>query len=94
MVADKHKMDASKATALGMLSPKVGITALGHVLSGLGGGSPTSAVVGAAGMVYWQKLLANVKPVPPMFAEVMDSAESTKPAAPKVDSVMNPATQK
>ena len=94
MVADKHKMDASKASALGMLSPKVGITALGHVLSGLGSGSPTSAVVGAAGMVYWHKLLANVKPVPPMFAEVMGSVESSKPAALKVSLLISPAAWK
>jgi hypothetical protein len=90
MVADKHKMEASKASALGMLSPKVGITALGSVLGGLGGGSPASAVVGAAGAVYWHKLLANYKPLPPMFTEVMATAKKPQPAAQKVLNAFQP----
>ncbi len=84
MVAEKHKMDSGKAAALGMLSPKVGIAALGSVLGGLSGSHPTPAVVGAAAAVYWHKLLANVKPLPPMFAEVMATAEHPKPTRQEV----------
>lgn len=71
MVAEKHHVDSAKASALGMLSPAVGMAALGEVLGGLTSPKPAAGVRGAAGAVYWQKLLANVKPVPNLFKEVM-----------------------
>ena len=71
MVADKHKVDPKKAEALGMLLPKTGLTALASVLKEAASGASVNSVRGAAGLVYWQKLLANVKPTPPMFADIM-----------------------
>lgn len=78
MVADKHKVDAQKAEAMGMLAPKTGLAALAKVLSEAEGGSLHASVRGAAGIQYWQKLLAHVKPVPRMFAEIVEEVK-TKP---------------
>ena len=71
MVADKHRVDAEKARELGMLTPQTGIAALGAVLGGLELRNRLSAVHGAAGLAYWQKLLSNVKPLPHIFAGLM-----------------------
>ena len=71
MVANTHAIEADKAMALGMLAPKVGIAALSTVLSEVRSGCPLSSVRGAANKIYWRKLLASVKPVPPIFAEAV-----------------------
>ena len=89
MVADKHKIEAHKAEALGMLLPKIGLTALASVLRGSVHGIGSASVRGAACLVYWQKLLANVKPTPPIFADIMaaqqeDSILSKKASIPFV----------
>ena len=70
MVADKHRVSASKAKELGMLDPVTGVSALSKVLTGLSVGTAVEAVSGAAGAVYWQKLLANVRPTPHIFKQV------------------------
>lgn len=75
MVADKHKVDSKKAEAMGMLAPSSGLAALASVLQEAQAGQLTSSIRGAAGSVYWKKLLGNVKPVPPMFADVIAAPE-------------------
>ncbi len=82
MVADKHKVDPKKAEALGMLLPRTGLTALASVLKEAASGASVNSVRGAAGLVYWQKLLANVKPTPLMFADIMavPQTASARPA--------------
>lgn len=74
-MADKHKIEANKAEALGMLLPKTGLTALANVLRDSLYETGSASVRGAAYLVYWQKLLANVKPTPPMFADIMAAQE-------------------
>lgn len=86
MVAEKHKVDAEKASGLGMLTPQAGVAALGAVLGSLSLRDPLSAVCGAAGQVYWQKLLANVKPVPHIFEHLM-MQQQRMPAEPQVMAV-------
>ena len=76
MVADKHKVDAQKAAALGMLAPKTGLSALAKILSDTTSGKSASSVRGATSASYWQKLLANMKPVPVMFEKVMAVPQS------------------
>ena len=84
---EKHKVDAQKAAALGMLSPDTGIAALSSVVAATVAGGATAVVRGAAGAAYWHKLLANVKPTPPIFADVMDAAH--QPAAAMVCCMRN-----
>ena len=76
MVADKHKVDAKKAEALGMLLPKTGLTALACVLRETASGVAATSLRGAANLVYWRSLLANVKPTPPIFADIMAAPQT------------------
>lgn len=77
MVAEKHAVSASKAKELGMLSPVTGVSALSRLMSSLWTGDAARAVVGAAGPVYWGKLMANVQPIPPIFSEVAKPDKSS-----------------
>lgn len=70
MVANTYAIEPSKAAALGMLAPKAGIAALSSILLDTCSGQHLANVCGAASQIYWKRLLANVQPVPSMFANV------------------------
>lgn len=89
MVADKHKVDPKKAEALGMLLPKTGLTALASVMGEAVLGSAAASVRGAASLVYWSKLLANVKPTPTMFAGILSKAGKGSAGIKKVDALLH-----
>ncbi len=67
MAADKRTVSAVQASALGMLSPAAGVAALEALLRGARLGS-AAAVRGAAGAVYWRRLLQGVRTKPGLFA--------------------------
>ena len=64
MVADKHKVSAVQAAAMGMLMPAAG---LGVMQSVLVNASPPCGVIGGASARYWQALLQAAVQCPPLF---------------------------
>lgn len=67
-----------------MLDPVTGVSALSRVLTGLSVGTAVEAVRGAAGAVYWQKLLANVRPTPHIFKQLAAHNIDNAPAKVKL----------
>ena len=75
MVADKHKVNAAQAAAMGMLSPTTGLSVMESLLTQVakvGSSASACGVVGAAQPQYWQLLLKAAKQQPPLFEAIVD----------------------
>ena len=77
MVADKHRMTASQAAAMGMLSPAAGLGIMRSVLTraqAVRTSAEACGVLGGASARYWQLLLKAARQRPPLFEDVAATA--------------------